>query len=425
MVNFFIRMLASPFYFWGLHLKDDVPSKEARKEMSSMNSGLNSDTFKNELKELVQVKGGPCVSIFMPTHRVGAQVQQNPIRLKNLLKESEQQLISLGTRQTEARELLRPAHELLGNGIFWRQQADGLAVFVSPDIFRTYTLPMQFKELSVATDRFHLKPLLSLFSEDGRFFVLALSQKDLRLLECTRYGVNVVELEGVPRSMDEALKYDDPEKQLQFYTGTQSYGGQGKRPALFHGTGPNADDKKSDIWRYCILINSGLHKLLREEQTPLILAGVDYLLPIYREANSYAHILEGGVTGNPELLSAEELHEKAWEIVHPHFQKNLQDALAKYRQLAGTGLASSDVREIVPAAHFGRVETLLLTAGRQLWGAYNPDTTEVILHEKAEPGDQDLLDLAAIQTFVNGGGVHSVRPEKLDSEQQVAAVFRY
>lgn len=33
---------------------------------------------------------------------------------------------------------------------------------------------------------------------------------------------------------------------------------------------------------------------------PLVLAGVEYLLPIYRRANTYPYLLDGGVTGNPE-----------------------------------------------------------------------------------------------------------------------------
>jgi len=380
--------------------------------------------FREELKELVQKQGGPCVSIFMPTHRAGAEVQQNPIRLKNLLRESEQQLVALGTRQTDARELLSKAQGLLADGYFWRQQADGLAVFIAPDVFRTYSLPIHFDELSVVTDRFHLKPLLRVLAEDDRFLVLALSQKELRVFECTRFGVSLVELESVPKSIDEALKYDDPQRQLQFHTGTQGRGG-GKRAAMFHGQGVGVDDNKSNIWRYCLMINDGLHKLLRDEHAPLVLAGVDYLLPIYREANGYPHLLETCITGNPDVLSADELHSKAWEIVQPHFKQEQEEAMAKYSRLAGTGLASGDLREIVPAAYFGRVESVFLPVGKPIWGSFDPQKSEIDLHAEAQPGDQDLLDLVAIQTFTNGGAVYVVEPGQIANKQLAAAVFRY
>jgi len=382
------------------------------------------EEFKNELKELVLQNNAYCVSIFMPAYRAGADVQQNPIRFKNLLRESEHQLVSLGMRQADAAELLRPGHDLLANGVFWRQQLGGLAVFISRDLFRFYSLPLHFEELAVVSDRFHLKSLLRLLEEDGRFYVLALSQKELRLFECTRFGVRRVEIQDAPRSIDEALKYDDPQRQLQYHTRAQGHGA-GRRAAMFHGQGVGIDDNKSNILRYCLMIDEGMQKVLREENTPLVLAGVDYLLAIYREANSYPHLLKEGLAGNPDILSAEELQAKAWEIVQPIFKQKQEESMSKYRRLAGTGFASADIREIVPAARFGKVESLFLLLGRQLWGVFDPDRNEVIVHPEAQPGDQDLLDLAAVHTFIDGGDVYLVEEEQIGSDQSAAAVFRY
>ena len=38
---------------------------------------------------------------------------------------------------------------------------------------------------------------------------------------------------------------------------------------------------------------------------------------------------------------------------------------------------------------------------------------------------KDLLDIAAIQTFINGGEVYVVEPHELPDPGMVAAVFRY
>ena len=67
---------------------------------------------RKELKDLAENPKGPCVSIFMPTHFKGPETQQNPIRLKNLLREAEQRLVELEIRPAEARELLAPAAAL-------------------------------------------------------------------------------------------------------------------------------------------------------------------------------------------------------------------------------------------------------------------------------------------------------------------------
>ena len=380
---------------------------------------------RRELEGLILEREGPCVSIFLPTHRAGAETQQDPIRLKNLLGEARERLVAAkGVRPTEADEVLRPARGLLSDDIFWRYQDDGLALFLSPGAFRSYRLPLGFEELAVVADRYHLKPLLPLLAGDGRFYVLALSQNEVRLLGATRRSVGEVELgEAVPESLADALRYDDPEKQLQFHTGT-SGGGGGGRPAVFHGHGAN-DDSKDDILRYFRRIDRGLRDLLKGQEAPLVAAGVDYLLPIYRQANTYPGLLEGGITGNPEELSAEGLHERAWEVVEPHFSEAQREAAVLYKQFAGTGRTSADLREIVPAAYYGRIEILFAVFGAQRWGTFDPGAGGVDLHDEPEAGDGDLLDFAAVHTILNGGTAYVTSPDDMPGGGEVAASMRY
>ena len=58
-------------------------------------------------------------------------------------------------------------------------------------------------------DRFHVSPLLPLIAGDGHFFVLALSQNQIRLLEGTRDRVEEVELPGVPLGVRDALQGEE------------------------------------------------------------------------------------------------------------------------------------------------------------------------------------------------------------------------
>lgn len=381
---------------------------------------------KSEIEQLAQEREGWCVSIFMPTHRAGAEIQQDPIRLKNLLGQAEKRLVTLGLRHPEAQALLEPAQNLIPRREFWRHQSDGLTLFLSPTVFQFYRLPFNFDELMVAADRFHIKPLLPLLSGDGRFFVLALSQNEIRLLQGTRYSVGRVDLTDVPESLAEVLKWDDPEKRLQWHsrTGNQTNG----RAAIFHGHGvASADDPKDYIRRYFSRIDEGLTKVLAGEAAPLVLAGVEYLLPIYEEANSYPHLMEGGVPGNPEELSVKQLHQRAWEIVAPVFQKEQQQAAEQYKRLASAGseLVSNELKAVVPAAYDGRVAVLFVGMGLQRWGSFDLRTRTVTIHEIEKPGDEDLLDYASVQTFLNGGTVYAVEPDKLPDAAPLAAVFRY
>ena len=71
------------------------------------------------------------VSIYMPTHPVGAEKQQDPIRLKNALQEAEERLLESGLRKSEIEDFLAPARRLLNNTSFWNKQSDGLVLFLA------------------------------------------------------------------------------------------------------------------------------------------------------------------------------------------------------------------------------------------------------------------------------------------------------
>jgi hypothetical protein len=381
---------------------------------------------RSELRKLLEHREEWCVSIFMPTHRAGAEIQQDSIRLKNLLGDVEVRLVEGGLRRPEAQELLEPAYGLVPQHDFWRHQSDGLALFVSPTLFRPDRLPFDFEALTVVAGWFHLKPLLPLLAGDGRFYVLALSQNEIRLLQGTRYSVGQVDLDQVPERLADILKWDDPEKRLQWHTRTGSK--VDGRAAIFHGHGvASADDPKDYILRYFHRVNEGLSRLLADERAPMVLAGVDYLLPIYQQANTYPHLLSEGITGNPEELSAQELHEHAWSIIQPLFHREQQDAAARYQRLAGANSqrASSVVPAVVSAAYHGRVAILFVSLGQQQWGSFEPATNTVHKHEEAKPGDEDLLDFAAVHTYLNGGEVYAVEPQQVPDDAPLAAVFRY
>ncbi|HUV15654.1 MAG TPA: hypothetical protein VMW28_03715, partial [Pelolinea sp.] len=133
------------------------------------------------------------------------------------------------------------------------------------------------------------------------------------------------------------------------------------------------------------------------------------------------------ITGNPDLLSADELHKSAWDIVSPRFQTAREEAVAHYRQLAGqaSGQVADTLKKIVPAASDGRIETLFVAAGVQQLGVFNPTINEIKIHKLPVSGAEHLLDLAAVQTYLKGGIVYVVDPEKVPGGTIAAAVLRY
>jgi hypothetical protein len=246
----------------------------------------------------------------------------------------------------------------------------------------------------------------------------------VRLFAGDRDGLGAVALPGVPASLAEAMRLDDREEQLQLHeTGLARPGG---RPAaVFHGHGVGSDDAKDRILRYFREVDRGVRAAIRDAHAPLLLAAVDYLVPIYHAASTHPHLVEPSLHCNPDRLDPATLHRRAWAVIGDDFRREPPAAAAQWRRLAGTGLAISDLREVVLAAIAGRVETLLVPMDVERWGVADAASGTVEAHEPARLGDVDLLDLAMVETLRHHGSAYPLDPAELADGGRPAAILRY
>lgn len=379
------------------------------------------------LKTLLEFPSGAIASFYMPTYRLGSETQQNAIRFKNLMKQAEVQLQQYGLRSTEIIDFLQAAHEL-DREEFWQNQNEGLALFIGVGMCCYFCLPIQFEERVIVSDRPHLKPLLPLLTGDGKYYLITLNQQQIQVFAGSRYSLEEVKIEGLPQSLEAALQYDETAKTGQFRISTSRGGTNNsfQQAGSFHGQGsPDQDDHTQDILQYFHQIDRHLHEFLRNQTAPLVIAGVEYLLPIYREANTYQHLIAEAIPESVDMLPLSELHQRTWELVEPYFTQTKAQAIEHYHEMQPTGKTSTDIKEVVPAASYGRVEELFVAVGVQQWGLFDPQLNELEVHEETQPGDEDLLNVAAIQTLLNGGKVYAVEPDNVPDSAPLAAVFRY
>lgn len=381
------------------------------------------DTFNaSELKRLTAPQQGPCITIYMSTHTAGRDGQQDALRLKNLVGQAERELTSQGVRAPEAKKLLAPVRRLPKEPGFWDKRSDGLAIFVSQETFDRYRVPLELDQTVIVHRRFQVKSLLPLLDSNDHYFVLAFSQNRVRFFEGKRFSMQELTIDGMPENMEQALNLDGADRGSQVHSAMR--GSLGKQAAVFHGQGGEREAAKDDLAQYFRVIDAALRDTLRDQRVPLFLAAVQYLLPIYREVSSYAHIAQEDLPGNPDHLSDRELHARVGPLVESYAQNAREEAAAKYHQLAGTGKTSDDIRQIVPAAHQGQVDTLFVDRSDHQWGSFDPSTGKVELRLPRQAADDDLLDYAAVQTLRHRGAVYAVSPDQSPSPP-AAAVFRY
>lgn len=382
------------------------------------------DTFStSDLKRLATVHPGPCVSIFMPTHAAGRDGQQDALRLKNLSAQAERSLVDQGLRAPDAKQLLEPVRALPAESAFWEKRSLGLAVFVTAGVLNRFRVPLSLGEMVVVNRRFQIKPLLPLIGASDQYFVLALSQNRVRLFEGRQFGMQELKVEGLPKDLAGFLNHDSSGRPSLAHTASR--GQAGRSSAVVHSLGGDREPAKDELAQYFRAVETAVRETLRDQRAPLVLAGVQYLLPIYREVSSYGYIAKEELPGNPDHLTEHELHSRTWPLIKARVATAQQEALAKYRKLAGTGKTSDDLRQIVPAAHRGQVESLFVDPAAHRWGVFDPASGEVSERPAApQHGDDELLDLAAVQTLLNRGAVYAVPAEQIPSPPAVA-VLRY
>jgi hypothetical protein len=366
---------------------------------------------------------GEHVSLFIPTHRFGSGVEADRIRWKNLVSGVESVLAERGMRRPDFEELLAPARELEQDALAWQYLSDGLAMFLRPgQDEQTYRVPVTVPEVATVGDRFVVGPLLRILKGDEHFLLLALSQRKLRLLEGSRDRVEEVVLPEVPSSLRDVVEPPDPRSDTMAYP-TSGRGG----PAIFYGHGAADDEfKRDEVERFMRQVADGLEGYLSGLDLPMVLVGLDQLVSIYRDVNTYQHVLEDAVIQNPDELSTEALHAAAWPVVEERLREEKQRIVDRFEELHGTGTASADPAKIGEAAAHGRVETLLVSAEPSCW---EPTTTGTPTIHQLGSGDAfarcEVLDRSAVDTLSQGGTVWAVTGSPVPGGGAAAAVFRY
>nr|WKN36625.1 hypothetical protein K4G66_30135 [Tunicatimonas sp. TK19036] len=383
---------------------------------------------KKDLQALADFKGVNCVSIYIPTHKKGKEVNEgaDKILLKNHYQQMRQLLKNKDISESEANRYLEPIQKLTEDADFWRHQEQGLAVFLGENYFKYIKLPYAAQEFSTLSTSFHLDQIVPLLDDDHPFYILAVSLNKIRLLEGNEQEISEVDIQDlVPEGMDDALSYYEFEKNLQYHSGANR-----SEPGspIYHGQGGDGGSEQTYILEYFRRVNDVLDQIVLHKNRPVVLAGVDSLHAIYREANKSLKLADEGIKLNPDRESPTDLHQKATEVLKDYFAEDKQSEMSRYAALAGSGKASYDINEIAPAAVNGRIDALFVVEGTHKWGSINREDNSVQLHDNQQDNDHDLVSKAAVETVLHGGHTYVVKKEALPEEfvdAELAAIFRW
>ncbi|MDY3127123.1 MAG: hypothetical protein SOW59_03200 [Corynebacterium sp.] len=350
----------------------------------------------DDLRAIAELEG-PVVSFLIPTHRGGPETVDDARQLKPLLSDARAQLAD-AFPDADADALLAETAGLANNEPFWQQQADALVIFASASDTRYFRTTLSGQAQVSVGEYANLRPLLPLVADDLPFLLLAASEDKVRLFEGDRNHLDELDLGDAPASAGDS-DYYTREPQFQHQTGDSA-------PAHGHDTG-------DDIVLESFLrdVAKSVNKRFTNDNRPLILAAVDEHRGAVKDYLPNVDLLNETVSGNPDRLSAADLHTKAWPLAAAEADKRHDDLLERFGENLGTGKATHDAAQISQEAEHGRVDTLILSTLA---------LRENTLGDSSKAAD---LDAAVTHTLRNSGTVDVV--PAFNDDRPAAAIFRF
>jgi hypothetical protein len=291
--------------------------------------------------------------------------------------------------------------------------------------FEVFRLPVPVIELAIVADNLHTKPLRHYLQSVEQYHVLGLSRQDIRLFEGNRHSLAEIELHSdIPKTITEALGQELTEKHLT----VASYGGTaGESSNMRHGHGSKKDEVDNDTERFFRVVATHIENhYSKPTGWPLVLAALPEHHDLFQKVNNSPLLMPNGISINPESISLDNLTKMAWEVMQPAYLLKLKVLTDKYEQAKANGLGSDNADDVIEAASAGRVDTLLLEAGRVIAQRIrNKNTGTFQTTDLTQPKLDDLLDEIGILALRMGGMVMILPPEKMPTQTGLAAIYRY
>lgn len=380
------------------------------------------------LKSLAESRGFPLVSIYFPTHPTFPDAEQDPIRLANALSEVSSQLVEAGWGPRDIEDFTAEAASREKGDHFWRYQDRGLAVFIEEGKTQWVKLPAEPEELVVVAGRYHLRPLIHMMRDRGHFHVLAASEGSVHFYTGSNNELLEIHVAEMPSSVEQLRGRTDFDADVIFHNRDRGSQVGGAQASKYSALGQSPEDYEQIlIDHYARDIANAVDAHLAAGAAPLILVALPRMLGRLKHHLDYAHLIDDAVALDPNSMDVNALHAAAWQLANPALSTEREELRDRLRAaLKGAGAKySTSLEDIMRAAEEGRVDTVFLANGVQIWGHYDPQHRIVRIDYTSGPENEDLLNLLALRVLEQGGDARSLPEDMVDEIGPVAALYRY
>jgi hypothetical protein len=360
---------------------------------------------REDIQRLQAVRGFPAVSIYAPTHRTYPDNQQDPVRVRNLVKEAKERL----AREADDREAIRTVSDVLDElveTIDFEHGLDSVAIFAAAGAAELHYLPFRLEPRVTIEETFATRNLLYVLNRTPRYRVVLLSEKPARVFD--GFG------DFLEEHVDQRFPFvnEGPE-------------GSGPVKGTPQGDSARRDERHREFFRE---VARRVGEIDAADPLPIVLVGIGRYQSFFRDvARNLADRVVATIDGSHDKTPAHELGARAWPRVLDWIESRKVERLQALERSVGAGRSASGIEQVWRAAREGRGDRLLVEKDYVQPARVADDGLSIQVGEgPGGPGSMDdAVDEIVETVYSMGGEVHFVEPGALEGHQRIALILRY
>ena len=367
-----------------------------------------------DLLALQNERGNICVSIIVPTHRLSPERRADKLEIERAV-DNATQLLYYKYPEQEIKPLLRSLDEI-SSEIDFVHQAEGIGLFVSPNIHLSVQFPFPVEAKVMVGDNFEMRDILYKEFFTHPYFVLMLTEKGARLFEGSWKELTEMRDKNFPKEHVEDFSYNPPSQ-------GSSYGGY---------THVKSFEKDKSILEEIRLKEffKEIDKLLDDylvSDLSLVVLGSEKILALFKKVSVHQKRIIGSQEGSYGRQNLKQLADIAWPLMLTYREKEQQKLIKEFEEKIGERHGISSIEDVWSAAKEGKGFKLLVEKDYRCPGFITENEYQLYLRPPDKPHKilADAVDDLIETVLEKNGRVIFVGNGALKDYSQIALITRY
>ena len=362
-----------------------------------------------DIKDMVKEKGNTCVSIIVPTHRLGQDRQGDKTEIQQAIFAAKQAV------QYEHGDFLQSIDKLFGQIDFSRNK-EGVGMFVSPRINKLVKFPFPVTKKIVINKFFHLHDLLYIENYRIVYYVLDISKKEIHLFGGVLDHLEEIRDDYFPKTINEEYEYNKPSRSSSDAGYAHVKGFEKDKSIL----------QQIRIKKIFQQADKALGKYTLSKDTPFLLCGPEKAISIFRSVTRHAQNILTSIHDNYKGAELHDLEVSAWLRVRSFLDDQKLKIIGTIKERIGEASAAYGIEDVWNAAKQGRGLTLLVEKDYGKPAFLAQDNRLYLRHpQETHVKFPDVVNEIINTVIEKNGEVVIVEKNALKEYERIALILRY